>query len=208
MLAVTDNGYGMDAETQALIFEPFFTTKKEGTGLGLSTVYGIVTQTGGIVRVYSEPGWGTTFKIYLPSVVDHPEIFIKPKVSLSDGWLSGSETILVIEDEDAVRGLVVDILRQKGYTVLAANRPQNALAIAAENPAIDLILTDVVMPETNGRLLVEELRRFLPNARTLYMSGYTNHVIVHQRVIEENAAFLQKPFSPLDLTEKVREVLG
>jgi PAS domain S-box-containing protein len=207
MLAVSDTGHGMDAGTKAHIFEPFFTTKEKGkgTGLGLATVYGIVKQSDGYITVYSEPGRGATFKIYLPlaeAVVEPPQ----PKVFL--GTLDGSETVLIVEDEDTIRSLACDVLQSHGYTVLQALNAKNALRVSEEQPGpIDLLLTDVVMPQTSGRELAERLTVLRPGIKVLFMSGYTDDAVVRHGVLQEGTAFLQKPFAPADLARKVREVL-
>jgi signal transduction histidine kinase/ActR/RegA family two-component response regulator len=207
MLAVSDTGCGMDAATRARIFEPFFTTKAagKGTGLGLSTVYGIVKQSGGNVGVYSEVGKGTTFKIYLPRVMDPLEASAPTARQPSP---RGSETILVVEDEDDVRALTREVLQSRGYTVVEARSPVEAEVIAQQHPgAIDLLLTDVVMPGTSGNRLSEALTRLCPSLKTLYMSGYTDDAIVHHGVLEPETPFLQKPFRNDALLRKVREVL-
>lgn len=206
MLAISDTGRGMDEETQKRMFEPFFTTKGEkGTGLGLSTVYGIVKQSGGNIWVYSEPRHGTTLKVYLPLVdepVELPEAVPKP-VSLK-----GTETILLAEDEEAVRNLVRVSLQTAGYTVLEATNGGDALLLAQSYQGpIHLMITDVVMPKMSGRELVEQLTELRPSMRILYMSGYTDDAIVHHGTLEEGVPFIEKPFSPDALTRKVREVL-
>ena len=206
MLAVTDTGLGMDAETQKRIFEPFFTTKAlgKGTGLGLSTVYGIVKQSGGHIWVYSEPGNGTTFKIYLPRVEEMVEVVAES----SEEWGRGSETVLLVEDEEMVRELAREILQSSGYKVIAAANGEDAQRICNESlPKLDLIITDVVMPQMSGRELAENISLLRPGIRILYMSGYTDDAIVRHGVLDENMFFLQKPFSPDALTTKVREVL-
>ena len=208
MLAVSDTGHGMDAETQPHIFEPFFTTKEEGrgTGLGLATVYGIVKQSGGYIWVYSEPGEWTVFKIYLPRVEEAQAAEDDRRMSvLAPG---GQETILVAEDQDEVRLLVCDVLKSKGYEVLEASRGEEALRIAREQTGpIHLLVTDVVMPGISGRDLARNLAVFQPELKVLYMSGYTGNAIVHHGVLEEGLTFMQKPFSPDELARKVREVL-
>jgi len=210
MLAVSDTGCGMDAETQARLFEPFFTTKGagKGTGLGLSTVYGIVKQSGGNICVYSEPGRGTTFKIYLPRVEETveregvqpgPEVAQPPKPS---------ETVLLVEDEDGVRELVRDILQENGYSVLEARDGAEALQLSGRHPGpIHLLLTDVVMPQISGRALADQLVPRRPEMKVLYMSGYTENAVVHHGVLDQGTAFLQKPVTAEALAQKVRQVL-
>jgi len=209
MLAVSDTGHGMDAATMSRIFEPFFTTKEKGkgTGLGLSTVYGIVKQSGGSIWVYSEPGRGATFKVYLPATND--VVSARAPDALAAAEYRGSETILLVEDEDQVRTLAADILQRQGYRVLPARGPLEALARAAEHPgAIDLLLTDVVMPELGGRELAERIAKTHPDARVLFMSGYTDDAVVRHGVLEGGVAFLQKPLTPEPLARRVREALA
>ena len=208
MLAVSDNGCGMDKETQSHLFEPFFTTKEKGkgSGLGLSTVYGITKQSGGNIWAYSEPGQGTTFKIYLPRVEVVAKAY-KPKVrpSVAPG---GIETILLVEDEEAVRSMVSKILQNKGYTVLEARHGNEAIEICERyEGSIHLMVTDVVMPQMSGRELAERLAPVLPDMKVLYMSGYPDNTIVQHGVLEPGTAFLQKPFTLNALELKVREVL-
>jgi len=208
MVAVSDTGTGMDRETQGRIFEPFFTTKGEdrGTGLGLSTVYGIVKQSQGYIWVYSEPGRGTTFKVYLPRT-DRPTA---PDAAGAEPGqaLSGSETILLVEDDDLVREMACLSLREYGYQVIPADGPDAALARAAQGGvAVDLIVTDVVMPGMNGRELAKALRARQPRAKVLFMSGYTANVIHHHGLMDQDVIFLPKPFRPADLARKVRETL-
>jgi PAS domain S-box-containing protein len=208
MLAVSDTGCGMDRHTLSHIFEPFFTTKEpgKGTGLGLATVYGIVKQSGGNIWAYSEPGKGTTFKVYLPRVQE-----AVPAAAPAEGRKAsprGSETILVVEDDAAVRPLVRGVLLSRGYSVLEASGGDEALSVSESHRGpIKLLVTDLVMPGMNGRDLAEQLLLRHPEIRVLYMSGYTNDAIVRQGVLEEGAAFLQKPFTPDALARKVREVL-
>ena len=208
MLAVSDTGTGMDQVTLARIFDPFFTTKEKGkgTGLGLSTVYGIVKQSGGNIWVYSEAGHGTTFKVYLPQLTAAPQ---KIEIGVVEPILAkGSETILLVEDEEVVRGLAKKILEQSGYKVLAAARGEEAIRFGLEGAEpIDLLLTDVVMPETSGKEVADRLRESLPGLRVVFMSGYTDQAIVHHGVLDSNVEFIQKPFTPNALVRKVREVL-
>ena len=208
MLAVSDSGCGMDAETQARIFEPFFTTKEvgKGTGLGLATVYGIVKQSEGSIWVYSEVDRGTTFKIYLPCVEGYArEVAAGTENPQS---LRGVETVLVVEDEEVVREMATEILRESGYHVLEAKHPNDALILSAQHQGeIHLMLTDVVMPQMSGRDLAEQLTALRPEMKVLYMSGYTDDAIVHHGVLEEGTAFIGKPFSIDGLTRKLRETL-
>jgi CheY-like chemotaxis protein len=208
MLAVSDTGHGMDAETQSHIFEPFFTTKEagKGTGLGLSTVYGIVKQSGGYVWVYSEPGRGTTFKIYLPWAPEAGETVQaeKPAPRLA----RGRETLLLVEDEPGLRELAQTVLASAGYRVLVASHPQEAVGICEKEAGpIHLMLTDVVMPGMSGRDLADHFAFSKPEMKVLYMSGYTDDAVVDHGVLKEGMNFLQKPFSPDVLLRKVREVL-
>jgi PAS domain S-box-containing protein len=208
MLAISDNGLGMDAATQARIFEPFFTTKEtgKGTGLGLSTVYGIVKQSNGFIWVYSEPGKGTTFKIYFPRVEDKPtKVMTENK---SESGSRGFETVLVVEDEGSVRALASRILRERGYSVLEASGSKEAVDVAREYAKeIHLVLTDVIMPDMSGRELVSWLEAVRPGIKALYISGYTDDAIVHHGMLDSNVAFLQKPFTVEGLSRKVREVI-
>jgi two-component system cell cycle sensor histidine kinase/response regulator CckA len=209
MLAVTDTGIGMDADTVAHIFEPFYTTKGSGsgTGLGLSTVYGIVKQSGGYIWVYSEPGKGTTFKVYLPRVDDRVEVSSTMEAP-SAAARNGKETILLVEDEPGVRELTNMVLSRRGYSVLEALNPQDAERLAENHGSeIHLLLTDVVMPGISGRELAKKLTARHPNLRVLYMSGYTYNVIAEDGTLEDGLSFLQKPFTPQILAQKVRETL-
>jgi len=208
MLAVTDTGCGMDEPTKSRIFEPFFTTKPvgHGTGLGLSTVYGIVKQSGGNIWVYSEPGKGTTFKIYLPAVASRPEDI--GKVAPAEAVRRGGGTVLVVEDDEQLRRLTHRALAGQGYTVLEADRGSTALDIARRHKGqIDLLLTDVIMPDTNGRKLAETIRAARPGLRVLYMSGYPDGAIASHGMLEPGVAYLAKPFTTEAITRKVREVL-
>jgi PAS domain S-box-containing protein len=209
MLAVSDNGVGMNTETAAHIFEPFYTTKESGrgTGLGLSTVYGIVKQSGGYIWVYSEPGKGTTFKVYLPRAEEAVEQEVAKQPPVIAG--RGTETVLLVEDEEAVRELVQTILSGQGYEVIVARDPRHAEEIAREfSREIHLLLTDVVMPGTSGRELAKRIAASRPGIRVLYMSGYTENVITSGGMLERGLAFLQKPFSPAVLVQKLHEVLS
>ncbi|HEY7511658.1 MAG TPA: PAS domain S-box protein [Vicinamibacteria bacterium] len=209
MIAVSDTGHGMDRETQARIFEPFFTTKEmgKGTGLGLSTVYGIVKQSGGYIWVYSEPGRGTTFKVYLPRVAQ-PAAEDTARVPATGPVAGGSETVLLVEDEDSVRELVEELLRAAGYDVLTAGRPADALRLADDCAGpLHLLITDVVMPQMAGPDLARRLRGMRPGLKVLYLSGYSPGIVADRGVLEEGAMFLQKPFSAEALETKVRETL-
>jgi two-component system, cell cycle sensor histidine kinase and response regulator CckA len=206
MLAVSDNGVGMDSGTQHHIFEPFFTTKGKGTGLGLATVYGIVKQSSGFIWVYSEPGQGTTFKVYFPST--ERDIVSVPRAKVETASLKGSETILVVEDDGAVRPLICRILRDRGYVVLEATEGNDALDIAQQYAGeIHLVITDVVMPGMGGKALVSQLRASRSNFKALFISGCADNAIVHHGILDSEAAFLQKPFSAEALARKVREVI-
>src|SRR4029079_87017 len=210
MLAVSDTGSGMDQETQARIFEPFFTTKEvgKGTGLGLSTVYGIVKQSGGDLWGYSEHGLGTVFKVYLPRIDDATASTIANQ-SQETNAPRGTETILLVEDEDVVRGLTRKILMQAGYNVLDAKSGEEAIRLCrAHAGPIDLLLTDVVMPEISGKEVADRLLELRPTLRTLFMSGYTDEAIVQHGVLDANVEFIQKPFTWFGLTRKVRDVLN
>ena len=212
MLAVSDTGHGMDDRTKARIFEPFFTTKPEGrgTGLGLSTVYGIVKQSGGNIWLYSEPDKGTTFKVYLPAV-DASVEDIATAVAAPRGWGSGragAETVLLVEDDAQLRRLAHRALAGEGYTVLEADRGAVALDIARRHEGrIDLLLTDVVMPDTNGRKLAEALRAERPGLRVLFMSGYPDGAMIHHGMLDPGVAYLPKPFTTDAIARKIREVL-
>jgi two-component system, cell cycle sensor histidine kinase and response regulator CckA len=207
MLSVSDTGMGMDKETQSRIFEPFFTTKEKGkgTGLGLSTVYGIVKQSGGYVMVQSEEEQGTTFQIYLPRVEGAAEKHAAPVARAAAG---GTETILLVEDEESVRQLVRETLAGKGYRVIEADNGEAGLAAADGEEKIDLVITDVVMPGMGGRELVQQLAKTRPGTKVLYLSGYTEDAVGNEGTMESGTAFLQKPFTLQTLSRKVREVLG
>jgi two-component system cell cycle sensor histidine kinase/response regulator CckA len=208
MLAVSDNGTGIPREIQAHIFEPFFTTKEQGkgTGLGLATVYGIVKQSGGYVQLNSEPDQGTTFRIYLPRLED--AAIAVDRSARPTASASGSETILLVEDEEGVRELARDILRATGYTVLEARNGNEALLISERHQGpLDLLLTDVVMPRMSGRELAERLGPLRPDLSVLYMSGYTDDAVIRHGVFGSGTAFLQKPFTPAALVQRVRESL-
>ena len=204
-LSISDTGTGIPEEIKPHIFEPFFTTKEKGTGLGLSTVYGIVKQSGGFIWVYSERGRGTTFKIYLPRVDEPLE---PPVVAQEVAALSGNETILLVEDEAAVRLLARQILERRGYRVITAENGIEALKLArASSGPVDLLLTDLVMPQMDGRELARELARVWPGLRVLFMSGYTGDAIVGRGLFDPDAALIEKPFTPAALARKVRELL-
>jgi len=209
MLAITDTGTGMGAEVKARVFEPFFSTKGvgQGTGLGLPTCYGIIKQSGGHISVYSEPGRGTTFKIYLPQIEQQAAIPIQrpgpPDLP------RGTETILLVEDDPALREMATTLLRQLGYTVLAAANGIEALSLKQQRGIgyIDLLFTDVIMPHMSGKELSDRMRALYPHTRILFTSAYTENAIVHQGVLDDGVELLQKPFTPSALAFKLREVL-
>ena len=205
--SVSDTGCGMTPEVRERVFEPFFTTKDQGTGLGLSTVYGIVKQIGGSIWLYSEPGQGTTFKIYLPRVAEKADGI--PRRNYSTDLPPGSETILLVEDEPSVRDLASRILRGQGYTVMEAANGHEAMQLLQDQTkkTIHLLLTDMVMPRMGGKELAERLKNLLPGIKILFTSGYTDGAIVHRGVLHPGTHFLQKPFTPVVLARKVREVL-
>jgi CheY-like chemotaxis protein len=208
MLSVSDDGCGMDRETRSHIFEPFYTTKdsEQGTGLGLATVYGIVIQNGGFINVTSEKGQGTTFNICLP--VSPQEKPSSPKTTSHERTARGSETILVVEDEPSILKMVTMMLKMEGYTVIPAGSPGEAIRLAREHCGdIHLLVSDVVMPEMNGRDLARNIISLYPNVKRLFMSGYTADVIAHQGVLDQGVNFLQKPFSKMELTSSIRRVL-
>jgi CheY-like chemotaxis protein len=208
MLAVSDTGCGMDAETRARLFEPFFTTKEQGkgTGLGLSTVYGIVKQSGGHISVDSAVGQGSTFRIYLP-MVEREVIPPSRGREVQTDMISGCETILLVEDDASVRDLAREVLEMNGYTVIEAGDGAEALAIYGEKSSeIDMMVTDLVMPRLGGRELAREVAREQPRLPVLYLSGYTDSAVLHQGGLD-GSYFLQKPFTPAALAHKIREVL-
>jgi CheY-like chemotaxis protein len=207
-LTIRDTGVGMDKATQSMIFEPFFTTKErgKGTGLGLSTVYGIVNQSGGSIRVDSRPEQGTVFEVFLPRVAEaHTPVSTKDQFSER---LEGSETVLLVEDDEAVRKLARGILDRYGYRVLEAGNPEEALVVVrGHSGSIDLLLTDVIMPGMSGRELAERVLSSQTDIKILYMSGYTGEAIARHGILEEGVEFIPKPFTPEGIVHKVREVL-
>ena len=208
LLAVSDNGCGMDKETCEQIFQPFFTTKEvgKGTGMGLATVYGIVKQNNGFINVYSEPEKGTTFRIYLPWFEEEGVAIDKPRTHAEP--LTGTETVLFVEDEEGLLKLGKVMLERLGYKVLTAGTPGQAIRLVEEHTSdIHLVLTDVVMPEMNGGDLWQRLSDIRPGMKYLFISGYTANVIAHRGILDEGVNFLQKPFSINDLAAKVREAL-
>jgi CheY-like chemotaxis protein len=206
VLVVTDTGTGMSKDVRARVFEPFFTTKEQGkgTGLGLATSYGIVKQSGGHFTVYSELGLGTTMKIYLPSVVSRISYELPTQVAPLP---RGSETILLVEDEVAVRDLAAKVLALQGYRVLSAGDGEEALRIAAAEPDIGLLLTDVVMPRMGGRELAERIVGIRPDLRILFATGYTDDAILQHKLSEHGVRVIQKPYTRDSLARKVRQVL-
>jgi len=207
MVSVTDTGVGMPPQTLSRIFEPFFTTKApgQGTGLGLATCYGIVKQNGGSIWVYSEVGRGTTFKVYFPRVLDARAAPERPRPVLSPG---GNETLLVVEDDVAVRRVAVRILEVSGYRVFETGDPERALTLFDEVGAtVELLVVDLVMATMSGKALASRLREKKPELRVLYTSGYTENTIVHHGVVDEGVNFLAKPYGPAELSRRVREVL-
>ncbi|MGH2996131.1 MAG: response regulator, partial [Gaiellaceae bacterium] len=209
VVAVSDTGAGMDAETKGRIFEPFFTTKEpgRGTGLGLSTVYGIVRQSGGSISVSSEPGAGTTVRVYLPSTDKRAELAVEDAGG-GAAEVGGSETVLLVEDEPMLRELMGTILADAGYSVMLAGSPIDALALAERHAdEIDLLITDVVMPRMSGPELAERLVEVRPELRVLYASGYPDETLGKHGVAPQRIALIEKPFRDSDLRAKVREVL-
>jgi CheY-like chemotaxis protein len=209
LLAVSDTGVGMDEEARQHIFEPFFSTKEksQGTGLGLATVYGIVQQSDGCIEVDSAPGAGTTFRICLPRL-EAPAPAEKPAPSAATA-VRGSETILVVEDHDDVRQLIVVSLESCGFHVLEAPHGRAGIVLAELYPGtIDLLLTDVIMPGMTGKEMADQITPTRPGMKVLYISGYSGDVVAHRGVLDEGVAYLPKPFTPLSLAAKVREVLG
>jgi len=208
LLAITDTGTGMDAEARAHLFEPYFTTRDRSarSGLGLATVYGVVKRSGGFVWVYSEPGLGTSVKIYLPLPRPGPTPVLPTPVPIVS--LRGTETILLVEDEESVRAVARHVLQRHGYAVIETARSEDALALADGTQAVDLLLTDIVMPGVGGRALAAQFTARRPGTRVLFMSGYPAAAIGRHQMLERGLAFLQKPFSAAALAEKVREVLG
>jgi CheY-like chemotaxis protein len=209
LLALSDNGCGMDRETLSHLFEPFFTTKEmgKGTGLGMATVYGIIKQNNGFINVYSEPGLGTTLKMYLPRYVAKGDWLPEPEAAKPAA--TGHETILLVEDEPMILEMTKVMLQHQGYNVLPAFSPGEAIRLALDHAGeIHLLMTDVVMPEMNGRDLARNLLSLYPDLKRLFMSGYTANVIAHHGVLDEGIHFIQKPFTMQDLATKIRNVLG
>jgi CheY-like chemotaxis protein len=209
MLVVSDTGHGMTDETLSHVFEPFFTTKEtdKGTGLGLATVYGTLRQSGGFVRVASRVGEGTTFRIYLPRVAEAIEVVEAPPIVPHQ--LHGAETILVVEDNDAVRRIAREFLKVKGYTIIEAREATEAIQIMENRQdRIDLVITDVLLPGMKGRELVERLTELRSDFKVLYMSAYTEDAAINIGVLNPGTEFIEKPFSPEELTAKVHQVLG
>jgi CheY-like chemotaxis protein len=208
LLAVSDTGMGMSAEVKARIFEPFFTTKEsgKGTGLGLSIVYGVMKQSGGDIMVYSEEGKGTAFKLYFPMTEVPAEVVAAGRGAVE---LRGSETVLLCEDEERIRKLVLAMLLRHGYAVLEAETPESAIRIARDhNGPVDLLLTDIVMPNISGNDLAKTVQQLRPGVKVLYMSGYTDNRVNSGWVLAPDVPFLHKPFTAAGLMQKVREALA
>jgi two-component system cell cycle sensor histidine kinase/response regulator CckA len=208
LLGVSDDGVGMDRETMSHLYEPFYTTKERGrgTGLGLATVYGIVKQNEGFINVYSEPGKGTTFKIYIPRSMEEAVAKEAAEESLP---ASATGTVLLVEDDDMVRTISTEMLQAIGYTVLSTGSPSEALSFFEKgDAAIDLVITDVVMPVMSGKELSKRIEAIRPGVRVLFMSGYTTNVIAHRGVLDEGVYFIQKPFSTSDLARKINETIN
>jgi two-component system cell cycle sensor histidine kinase/response regulator CckA len=209
MLAVSDTGHGMNEEVKAHLFEPFYTTKEigRGTGLGLATIYGAVKQSDGSIEVYSEPGEGTAFKIYLPAIEEIPQ-HLEIEKPTSYSMPKGEETILLVEDERIVRELAAKMMKRLNYNVLNASNGNEALEIAQNySGIISLLITDVVMPGMNGRQLAERLLQIRPSIKVLFTSGYTENAIAHHGIIEKGLSFIGKPYSARDLSQKIRQML-
>ena len=207
-LSITDTGRGMDQETVSHVFEPFFTTKEEGkgTGLGLATVYGIVTQSHGAINVYSEPGRGTTFRIYLPRIGATREGVASEQAA--DLLTGGSETILLVDDNETIRSAVGELMKMQGYNVLQACNGKEALDVSRNHAgAIDLLITDVVMPSMSGRELAKHLSLEQPGVKVLYMSGYTDDAVLRHGILDSHSAFLQKPAPMSVFMRKIRDLL-
>src|SRR6185295_14609732 len=210
LIAVSDSGAGMSAETIDRAFEPFFTTKEAGagTGLGLSQVYGFMKQSGGHVKIYSEPGVGTTVKLYIPRLLDKDAASPSQPIRVAPPPAGRGQLVLVVEDDDDVRRLTVDILIEAGYSILSANGSVQALRLLDAHPNIVLLMTDVVMPGMNGRKLAEEALRRRPNLKVLFTTGYTRNAIVHNGTLDDGAELIVKPFTLEALAAKIAWVLG
>jgi CheY-like chemotaxis protein len=209
LVAVTDTGTGMPPEVMAKAFDPFFTTKEigKGTGLGLSQVYGFVKQSDGHVKIYSEPGRGTSVKIYLPRLVAEHDTPDRPEAVLPELTDPSAELILVVEDDESVRRVTLEAVQELGYRTVEADGAAEALRLLGQRPDIDLLFTDVVMPDIDGRQLAEEARRQRPDLRVVFTTGYTRNAIVHHGVLDPGVRLLTKPFSLEDLAAKLRDAL-